>query len=245
MKTCVVSTLNGGGLEEINDTQSCVFFDEQLAKPFPGIVLTALGVSPESRQYYQRYEYVRKGWYGWIIQAIEEERTRLVFLLNSVGGEGRVMNDLRHISDRVLEKEGEVFAFGGQNLMSAPAFVFTNVPRENRYVMPETDFMLHLGSIGGKTVNDPESRRLLEESFIGKVSPAMIGAAQEKFRIAQETTEDWRIELKGHELEEFGLATVVPDLRQAFHERIGLCQEQYAGTIIEDFFTTPSSTTSQ
>lgn len=75
-----------------------------------------------------------------------ENRVRLVFLLNTLGGCVRTEKKLVRYANRVRRNGGEVWAFGKQEVNSAGAMLFMSADPNRRYLEENTSLLFHLST---------------------------------------------------------------------------------------------------
>lgn len=79
-------------------------------------------------------------------QMMMENRVRLVFLLNTLGGCVQTERKLVRYANRVRRNGGEVWAFGREKVNSAGAMLFMSADPDRRYLDEHTTLLFHLST---------------------------------------------------------------------------------------------------
>ena len=81
-----------------------------------------------------------------IFEILAEGRLKVSFLLNSFGGKGTMRDMTVESAEHVKRRGGELFSFGGLNIISAAAELFVMPPAKRRYLLKNSELLFHMGS---------------------------------------------------------------------------------------------------
>ena len=79
-----------------------------------------------------------------IFKAVTTERLHLMIILNSPGGLADNIPMVQRLIDSVRARNGDISVLGISNIDSAAAQIFIHAPLQDRFLAPDSNFMIHL-----------------------------------------------------------------------------------------------------